>query len=228
MNNSNDSSDEMQEFSELHKKLMTEVLTTSAVIEREFNAILNTDELVMSYAEMAELNTLYSRWKNDVDYLKKSIQADATARKHLAYVNEAVDRLEGRIDELTKNIIKKAEQAEKRLNSSFCIPSKVITSVQHCNHCGKDIALLIFADNASNLAELKAYAQVMAEDIKRTNLPTYVLAAPNDPSFTESPSLLLKVHPAMEEPFFITPDEWKNLITKISNTHCKPPGAAPA
>ena len=177
----------------------------------------------MSYTQMAEFNTLYQRWLNDVEYLIQSIRADETMIKTQGeHTIKELARLVGRIGELLKRIVEKGDQEKHRGASPFTIPSKVATSLQQCNHCGSDIALLIFGDNASDLAGLEAYAQLMAEKIKITNLPTFVLAPPNDPSSEDNPSLLLKVHPSIGTPFLITPDEWLNLLEKMSNTHCKP------
>lgn len=214
--------DEIQDFSELHKKLIKEILTTSATIEREFMAVLHAKELVMSYPEMAELNTLYSRWQNDGDFLKNSIQADADAHKKIDYVNKLVNHLATRINGLVKRIVEKGDEAKKRQESSARTLTEVVTSLQQCKHCGNDIALLIYGDRASDMTGLKVYAQAMADNIKKTNLPTYVLAAPSDPSYVDAPSMMLKVHPTIEDPFFITPDEWSSRIAKISNEHCKP------
>jgi hypothetical protein len=124
---------------------------------------------------------------------------------------------------LLDRILERERQIEQRYNLPFLAPAKVLTSLQQCDHCGEDIALLIFGDNASDLAGLEAYARLMAEPIKRANLPAYVITPPRDPSSLENPSLLLKVHPVQEAPFWITPDEWLGLITKMSDAHCKMP-----
>ena len=73
---------------------------------------------------------------------------------------------------LLDRIIEGARQVEQRYALPFRVPAKVLTSLQQCVHCGEDIALLIFGDSASNVAGLEAYARLMAEPIKMTNLPT--------------------------------------------------------
>jgi hypothetical protein len=93
--------------------------------------------------------------------------------------------------------------------------------LQQCVHCGKDIALLLFGDEASDVAGLEAYARLTADLIQRTALPTYVIAPPTDPHDLDSPALLLKVYPSQEEPSFTTPTEWEALIRMLSDEHCK-------
>jgi hypothetical protein len=121
---------------------------------------------------------------------------------------------------LLDRILEQERQIEQRYALPFRAPAKVLTSLQQCEHCGKDIALLIFGDNAFDLVGLEAYARLLAEPIKMTNLPAYVITPPRDPSSLENPSLLLKVHPILEAPFWITPDEWLSLVTKMSDAHC--------
>ena len=68
---------------------------------------------------------------------------------------------------------------------------------------------------------LPAYARLMDDPIRRTNLPTYILgAASGTGSIDEQPSLLLKVWPVQEEPRVITPAEWDRLIEQVSDMHC--------
>ena len=123
---------------------------------------------------------------------------------------------------LLDRIMERERQVEQRYALPFRAPAKVLTSLQQCEHCGRDIALLIFGDNASDTAGLEAYARLMAEPIKMTNLPAYVITPPSDPSSLENPSLLLKVHPILETAFWITPDEWLGLVKNMSDAHCKP------
>ena len=117
-------------------------------------------------------------------------------------------------------ILEEERRIEKQYALPFRAPARVATSLQQCSHCRKDIALLIFGDNAKDVAGLEAYARMMAEPIKGTNLPTYVIAPPSDPGSPDNPALLLKVYPAQEDACFITPDEWEILIKKLSDAHC--------
>lgn len=117
-------------------------------------------------------------------------------------------------------IVEEERRLEQKYNLPFRAPQRTATSLQQCKHCGKDIALLIFGDNASDVAGLEAYARLMEEPIKRTNLPTYVIAPPDDKTDLDNPALLLKVYPSREEQGFTTPTEWEALIRTLSNEHC--------
>ena len=121
---------------------------------------------------------------------------------------------------LLDSMLEQERQLEQRFALPFRAPHNVLTSLQQCTHCDQDIALLVFGDNASDLAGLEAYARLMAEPIQRTNLPAYIITPPRDPSSLENPSLLLKVYPVQEAPFWITPDEWLSLIAQLSDIHC--------
>ena len=102
----------------------------------------------------------------------------------------------------------------------FRVPQRIVTSLQQCVHCQKDIALMIFGDNAQDVTGLEAYARMTEVLIKQHNLPAYVIAPPSDPSSSDNPALLLKVYPTQEEPIMITPDEWLRLIQLLSHGHC--------
>jgi hypothetical protein len=119
------------------------------------------------------------------------------------------------------HILENERRIEQQYALPFRAPQKVITSLQQCVHCGKDIALMIFGDNAKDAAGLEAYARLMAEPIQSVNLPTWIITPPADPSSLENPSLLLKVHPTREEPYWIIPDKWVEHIGELSNAHCK-------
>ena len=112
-------------------------------------------------------------------------------------------------------------QIEQKYSLPFRAPHQVATSLQQCTHCQKDIALLIFGDDARDVAGLEAYARLTAELIQQTALPAYVIAPPSDPDDLDSPALLLKVYPSQEEPGFTTPPEWEQLIGRLSDEHCQ-------
>lgn len=118
-------------------------------------------------------------------------------------------------------ILEHERQTEQRYDLPFRAPQQILTSLQQCEHCGKDIALLIFGDNASDEAGLEAYARLMDHVVIKTNLPAWVIAPPADPSSLENPSLLLKIHPEKGSTYLITPDEWLTLISQMSDAHCK-------
>lgn len=209
--------DRMQTLSLPYRKRMHGILTNSAAVEREFHKV----HLSKNYGYLLEVNKLYQQWLSDVAAFRKSIRGEGTINTQLEdFLHGILDRLDKRIYQLATDIVETGLKGEHHANPPFHMPSEAGYSLQRCKHCDRDIALLIYGDNASNLAGLDVYAKLMAETIKKANLPTYVLASPEDPSSEGSPSLLLKVHPAREEPYLITPDEWRSLMMEMSNAHC--------
>jgi hypothetical protein len=118
-------------------------------------------------------------------------------------------------------LVEADRQIEQKYALPFRAPHQVATSLQQCVHCHRDIALLIFGDSARDAAGLEAYARLTADLIQQTALPAYVIAPPSDPSDLDSPALLLKVYPSQEEPGFTTPDQWEQLIGRLSDEHCQ-------
>src|SRR5689334_14260197 len=96
-------------------------------------------------------------------------------------------------------LVEEDRRIEQKYQLPFRSPRQVATSLQPCVHCGKDIALLIFGDFAKDVAGLEAYARLTEDLIKRTALPTYIIAPPTDSNDLDSPALLLKVYPSQEE-----------------------------
>jgi hypothetical protein len=120
-------------------------------------------------------------------------------------------------------LVEEDRRIEQKYNLPFRSPRQVATSFQPCAHCHRDIAWLIFGDFAKDAAGLEAYARLMASEIKQKNLITYIIAPPSDPGDLDGPALLLKVHPIQEEPSFTTPDQWEQLIARVSDEHCQQP-----
>jgi hypothetical protein len=118
-------------------------------------------------------------------------------------------------------LVEEDRRIEQKYQLPFRSPRQVATSLRQCVHCGKDIALLIFGDEASDVAGLEAYARLTEDLIKQTALPTYIIAPPTDPHDLDSPALLLRVSPRQEEPSFTTPPEWERLLRILSDEHCK-------
>ncbi len=118
-------------------------------------------------------------------------------------------------------LVEEDRRIEQKYALPFRSPRQVATSLQQCVYCRKDIALLIFGDEASDVAGLEAYARLTEDLIKQTALPAYVIAPPTDPNDLESPALLQQVHPSQEEPSFTTPAKWEALIRMLSDEHCK-------
>lgn len=85
-------------------------------------------------------------------------------------------------------VLERERQLEQRYKLPFRVPHEILTSLQQCDHCGEDIALLIFGDKASDSDGLEAYARLMSESVKKTNLPTWVITPPIDASSLENSS----------------------------------------
>jgi hypothetical protein len=122
---------------------------------------------------------------------------------------------------LLDRLVEEDRRIEQQYQLPFRSPRQVVTSLQPCVHCQKDIALLIFGDLAKDVAGLEAYARLTADLIRQTALPTYIIAPPSDPNNLDSPALLLKVYPKQEEPDFTTPSTWEALIRVLSDEHCQ-------
>lgn len=118
-------------------------------------------------------------------------------------------------------LVEEDRRIEEKYALPFRSPRQVATSLQQCTHCGQDIALLIFGDQAKDAAGLEAYGRLTADLIQQKNLPTWIIAPPSDPHDLDSPALLLKAHPEQEEPAMTTPDKWEALIKSLSDKHCK-------
>lgn len=116
-------------------------------------------------------------------------------------------------------LVEEDRRIEQKYNLPFRSPRRVATSLQPCAHCHQDIALLIFGDLAKDVAGLEAYGRLTEDLIKQKDLPTYVIAPPDDKSNLDNPALLLKVYPSQEEASYTTPDEWDALIKKLSDEH---------
>jgi len=90
----------MAPFSEKHKQLAAQLLTTAATLERDYWLRLgsaNLQEVPPQVNEMAELNR---QWLSDLKRFKSALRAQGAEPMALKYVNEAFGRLAGRIEKL--------------------------------------------------------------------------------------------------------------------------------
>ena len=76
--------DGMAEFSEQHKQMGAQLLTTAATLERGYQ----------------ELGRLHRQWLSDLEAFKDSLRTQGAEPKVLEYVNEAFGRLAERIKQL--------------------------------------------------------------------------------------------------------------------------------
>ena len=110
---------------------------------------------------------------------------------------------------------------EQRYDLPFRAPQQVATTVHICQRCGRELLFLLFADAAKERAGLLAYGRLLAEPIRRANLPAYAraplqLVRPVE----EGTSLLMRVWPELGEVRTITPPDFDQLLAELSQAYC--------
>jgi len=102
-------------------------------------------------------------------------------------------------------------------------PRRLIESkLMQCERCDAGVALLIFADEATDPGGLEDYARLMYEQIEATHLPTWVIGPPqgNEP-LPERPADILQVWPTREPVRRLRPDEFNPIIAALARAHCR-------
>ena len=92
--------DGMAQFSEHHKQLAAQLLTTAATLERGYQAFRGSGNLQISQPQVNEMGKLHRQWLSDLESFKNSLRTLGTEPKTLEYVNEAFGRLAERIKKL--------------------------------------------------------------------------------------------------------------------------------
>jgi hypothetical protein len=92
--------DGMTQFSEPHKQLAAQLLTTAATLERGYQAFLGGDKLQVFELQVHELGKLHHQWLSDLESFKNSLHAQNAEPLVLEYVNVAFGRLAERIKKL--------------------------------------------------------------------------------------------------------------------------------
>ncbi|MBV5676217.1 transposase [Zoogloea sp.] len=92
--------DDMAEFSEQHKQMGAQLLTTAATLERGYQAFRASGNLQVFQPQLDELNRLHRQWLSDLNAFKDSLRTLGAEPKVLEYVNEAFGRLTDRIKQL--------------------------------------------------------------------------------------------------------------------------------
>jgi len=87
----------MAQFSEQHKQLAAQLLTTAATLERGYQAFLGSGNLQVFQPQVNEMGKLHRQWLSDLESFKSSLRAQGAEPKTLEYVDEAFGRLAGRI-----------------------------------------------------------------------------------------------------------------------------------
>ena len=99
---------------------------------------------------------------------------------------------------------------------------KIASKLMQCETCGAGVALLIFADQATDRSGLEDYARLMYPKIAELDVPTWVIgpSVGNEPP-PERPADILKIWPEREFMGRLRPDEFNPLIEKLATTHCR-------
>jgi len=92
--------DGMAQFSEQHKQLAAQLLTTAATLQRGYQAFLGSGNLQVFQPQVNALDKLHRQWLSDLESFKSSLRAQGAEPKALAYVNEAFGRLAERLKKL--------------------------------------------------------------------------------------------------------------------------------
>jgi hypothetical protein len=97
----------------------------------------------------------------------------------------------------------------------------VESKMMQCECCAARVALLIFADQATDHGGLEDYARKMYAQIRQVNLPTWVIGPPtgSDP-LPERPADILKVWPEREPVRRMRPDEFNPIVEQLAQAHC--------
>ncbi len=92
--------DGMAPFSEQHKQLAAQLLTTAATLERGYQAFRGSGNLQVYQSQVNEMDKMHRQWLADLESFKSALHAQGAEPKALAYVNEAFGRLAERIKKL--------------------------------------------------------------------------------------------------------------------------------
>jgi hypothetical protein len=102
-------------------------------------------------------------------------------------------------------------------------PRRLIESkLMQCERCDAGVALLIFADEATDHGGLEDYARLMYGQIQATDLPTWVIGPPQgEEPLPERPANILKVWPRREPVQRLRPDAFNPIIAALARAHCR-------
>ena len=92
--------DGMAQFSEQHKQLADQLLTTAATLERGYQAFRGSGNRQVFQPQVNEMGKLHRQWLSDLENFKNSLRAQGAEPMALEYVNEAFGRIAERIKKL--------------------------------------------------------------------------------------------------------------------------------
>ena len=98
----------------------------------------------------------------------------------------------------------------------------VESKLMQCEKCDAGVALLIFAEQATDHGGLEDYGRKMYAQVTQLNLPTYVIGpAWGDGPLMDRPADILKVWPEREPVQRLRPDEFNPIIEEMAKAHCR-------
>lgn len=95
--------DNLPKFSEPHQKMMSSLLTDAATLERGYQAMLGSANSLTQAPSLNEMNTLRQSWLADTEYFKVSLITHGTDAKAMEVVGVVLQRLVGRVEQLSSN-----------------------------------------------------------------------------------------------------------------------------
>ena len=90
-----------------------------------------------------------------------------------------------------------------------------------CETCGKIVAFLLFADDATDAGLFEDFARLMYPHYARHNVPTYIIGPElGDGPMEHRPANILKVWPQRSAMECLRPDEFNPRIEELVTQHC--------
>lgn len=127
------------------------------------------------------------------------------------------DRLTQRLESLLNRGVARPAPPRPSPSQTHTIPTKAIP----CATCGEMVALLVFADGASEPGQIEDVARQVYGQYRAMNVPTWIVGEPlGSPGF-DTPSLVLRVWPNREPLRPLSPNELNPLIDALVEGHCQ-------
>lgn len=104
---------------------------------------------------------------------------------------------------------------------------RIASKLFGCERCGAAVALLVFADDATDHGGLEDVARLMYPHVARMDVPTWVVGPPTargsarwDGPPEEAPADFLKVWPEREPVRRLTPAAFDAVLSALTDAHC--------
>lgn len=100
-------------------------------------------------------------------------------------------------------------------------PGEIVESkLIPCDRCGHNAAMLIFANDAKNVADFENCARKMYVKYSDLNVPTWIIGEPVGIPGCGTPSKIVKVWPHRESIRQITPNDFNAELDALKDNHC--------